>query len=139
MSDLHSTIAAFLRTRKLCVISTVNDGNQPQSALVAFSEREDLSIVIGTFNDTRKFENLSLNPRVSIVVASDETSVQIEGVAMMAKGDEINACKELHLAKNPASKKYANDPRQQFFIITPTWMRFTDYAANPHVVEELHF
>lgn len=137
MKNLQSIIAAFLRTQKLCVVSTVNDANRPQSALVAFSEHEDLRIVIGTFNDTRKYANLLHDPHVSIVVASEETSLQLEGIATQAEGDEIVACTNLHLTKNPSSKKYANDPRQRFFIIKPTWMRFTDHSVDPHVVEEL--
>lgn len=139
MDNLQSIITAFLRTRKLCVISTVNDEGAPQSALVAFSELDNGKIVIGTFNNTRKFANMMHNLHVSIVASSDEACVQIEGLARITKDEEEHLCKETHLAKNPSSAKYVDDPHQRFFIITPTWMRFTDHSVSPHVVEELQF
>lgn len=136
MSDPRASIARFLASQTLGVLSTANDEGQPQAALVAFSETPDLQIVIGTFEDTRKFANLLQNQHVAFVVSSDKKTVQIEGIARMAQGDELERCRARHSAKNPASVKYAHDPKQRFFIIEPTWMRFSDHTTDPHTIEE---
>lgn len=130
---------AFLASQLLCVVSTVGEDGSPQSAFVAFSESPELEMTFGTFADSRKFANVLRDPRVSIVVGGDDKTVQIEGVARVATGDEESRARARHLAKNPGSEKYAHDPRQRFVVVTPTWMRYTDYSTDPDTIEESRF
>ncbi len=140
MTDLRSDIAAFLRTEKHGVISTIHPDGSPESALVAISETPELAIVFGTFDDTRKFANILRDNRVAFVVTDDENmEVQFEGRARLTEGEEHERCKQLHLAKNPKTAKYADDPKQRFFVVEPTWIRFIDRTVNPSRVEELRF
>ncbi len=140
MSDLHARIAAFLATEPHGVISTVHADGSVESALVAVSEAPDLTITIGTDKGTRKFANILREPRVALVVTdNDSIEVQLEGRARVTEGNEHEACKERHIAKNPKTVKYANDPGQRFIVIEPTWIRFTDRRTEPTTVEELRF
>lgn len=133
------TVRKFLTTQLFCVVSTIGDDGAPQSSYVAFSESPDGKIAFGTFADARKFGNIQREPRVSIVVSDGDVSVQIEGMARIVTGDDEARIREQHLAKNPASKKYAFDPRQRFVVVTPTWLRYTNLGTDPDTVEELRF
>lgn len=140
MNDLRSRIAAFLATEPHGVVSTVHADGSVESALVAVSETPDLLVVFGTDAGTRKFANILRDPRVALVVTDNESlEVQLEGRARVAEGTEREQCKLRHLAKNPKTAKYANDPGQRFVVIEPTWIRFTDRRTDPTTVEELRF
>ncbi len=134
-----SSAKAFLASQPFCVVSTVGDGGAPESALVAFSESDGLEIAFGTFVDSRKFRNIGRDPRVSIVVSGDDKTVQLEGTARVAAGDEAERVRAQHLAKNPSAKKYAYDSRESFVIVAPRWLRYTDFTTDPDTVEELRF
>ncbi len=139
MTDHRSLIARFLAAQTLGVVSTIGTDGQPQSALVAFSETPELKIVFGTFNDSRKFRNLQRDPRASFVISGNDATVQLEGTARLAEGTDDEQCRALHIAKNPGSAKYLDDPRQRFFIVTPMWIRYTDYSTEPDTVLEVSF
>ena len=139
MTDPRPTIAAFLATEPHGVVSTLHADGSVESALVAVSETPDLHIIFGTFVDSRKFANLTRDPRVAVVISADDRTLQIEGAARVTHGNEERACRERHLAKNPGSEKYAHDPKQRFILVTPTWMRYTDYRTDPDTIEELRF
>lgn len=129
----------FLGSQLFCVVSTIGDDGSPQSAFVAFSESDNLEVAFGTFVDSRKFRNVERDPRVSIVVSGDDKTLQIEGVARVAMDDEEARVRAQHLAKNPSAKKYAYDSRESFVIVTPRWLRYTDFTTDPDTVEELRF
>ena len=140
MTDLRAAVAAFLATRLHGVVSTSHADGSVESALVAISETPDLAITFGTLDDTRKFANILRDPRVAFVVTDDENvEVQFEGRARLTEGEEHERCKERHVAKNPKSAKYADDPRQRYFVVEPTWVRFVDRTVTPSRVEESRF
>lgn len=136
MPDARLLVSRLLASQKLCVISTIAGDGRPQSALVAFSETPELEIVFGTFDDTRKYANLLRDSRVSIVVSGSDATVQVEGTASLAEGPDDGRCRTMHLAKNSATAKYLRDPRERFFVVTPTWIRYTDYSTEPDTVLE---
>lgn len=138
MPGQKSKILEFIKTQTLGVVSTIGskDG-KPQSAVMAFSEADQLEVIFGTFRDTRKYENLKNNPNVSYVIGWGDVTVQYEGIAEEALGDQFELCRNIHLAKNPESKKYAFDPRQRFFKVKPTWIRYSDFSFDPEQVFEI--
>lgn len=139
MNDVRPLALALLGTQRHCVLSTVGPDGEPQSAFVAFSEADDCSVVFGTFDDSRKFANVVRDPRVSIVVADDEREVQLEGTARVTEGEDALACRKRHASKNPSTERYADDPRQRYLLVTPTWLRYVDYAGDDEVVLESRF
>ncbi len=140
MSEEKQKVLDFIKTKIHGVISTVDlESNKPESAVVAFSETDNLELIFGTFNDTRKYKNLQSNNNTSFVIGWDDITVQYEGmVKELHRGDMENA-RNNHLAKNPSSKKYAFDEKQRYFKITPKWIRYSDFNFDPEKVFEISF
>lgn len=140
MADQKKTLLDFLKTQLLGVISTVDSvNNKPEAAMVGFSETDELEIIFGTFNDTRKFANLQKNSHVAFVISSDTVTVQYEGIAKMAEGNQTDEYRTIHLTKNPRAQKVSHHLKQQFFKVTPTWIRYTNVTTKPPEIFELTF
>jgi general stress protein 26 len=124
----------------LGVISTVNSKGNPEAATMVVSQTEDLKLIFQTPNHYRKFKNIKNNSNVAITFgfSMDEfTTVQYEGVAKEAGADEIEICRNIHVAKNPKSKDYAYLPDNKYFIVSPKWARYWDFNKDEHF--ELEF
>ena len=104
------TIRALLKTQRLAVLSTQSSG-QPYASLVAFVAGEDLQhLYFATPRTTRKFNYLSMDSRVAMLVDSrSNTESDIhEALAVTAVGTAIEARDEdkeegisLYLSKHP--------------------------------------
>jgi len=139
-SPAHQKILAFLNQNTLGVISTIHvDKNAPESAVVGFGNTENLELVFGTLASTRKYKNLMINPNLSFVIGWSSTTgtLQYEGVAHELSAEEIEKYTPLLLSKSEGHKKFINHPEQKYFLVTPTWIRFSDNAGNPPEVYEL--
>lgn len=134
-TDKLQKIITFMEGEMVGVLSTVSPKTlQPQSALVGITETEDGSVIFGTNVKTRKYENLQHNARVSLVVGTDyarKITVQYEGTARELDGEQQDTCRELHVKKHPGSAKFLQSPHERIFLITPTWIRYTDYSGPP--------
>lgn len=132
----------FIKNEKYAVISSVNEAGQPESALVAFSETENLEIIIATGDTTRKVQNILLNPDVSIVIGFDGeelTSVQYEGTARVLPMEVADEYAAIHYEKHPILRKQKDKPGECFIAITPVWARFTDFGSHPEDIFEVYF
>lgn len=140
MNEQKQKILEFLKTQILGIVSTIDYREaRPESAVVAFSETEELEIIFGTFNDTRKFRNLEHNPAVAFVIGWESVTVQYEGIAKISSGKEVDECRNILLQKNPKSNKFAFDERQRFIKVSPRWIRYSDFSVNPENVFEVSF
>lgn len=129
-------ILAFLAQHEECVIATAGE-HSPEAATVGFSESPSLELVIGTSTSTRKYQNIMKNPQVAIVIGfNGEQTVQYEGTARQLIGEELEQRQTSHFKKLPEVEHFKNDPGQMYLLITPTWIRYTDYS-QPEPVEEL--
>ena len=124
-----------------CVVSTLGPNGNPQSALVGFSEDEDLGLVIGTYKDSRKLQNIIKNPQVAIVISDEEKKLEIqyEGRASAVTISELGPRLVKHFQKLPAAKKRLNDPNQAWIKVVPIWVRFVDANRSPIKYEEMSF
>ncbi len=132
-------ILSFIRTCEFGVIATNSTNGAPESAVVGFSETDELEIVVGSFSNTRKNTNITRDPRVSFVIGWDNAgkiTVQIEGAAVFLEGEERSVLSKKHCRKNAGSAKYQNDQRQQYFKIIPRWIRYSDFSVQPQEVWE---
>ncbi len=138
-------ILDFLKTQKLAVIATSgSERPSPESALIAFTEDENLCLYFQTGRHTRKAANLRVNPRVSFVFGlslDDMVTVQYEGTAkQLTTKDELEECKRRFIAKvSPTTEEYFNHPTAIFFKVTPTWIGCSDYRSQKPVVIELKY
>jgi uncharacterized protein YhbP (UPF0306 family) len=130
----------FMNNCTLGVISTINPSGLPNSAIVGFGQTKDLEILIGTDNSSRKYTNLKQNSHVAFTIGGETAeTIQIEGNARELKAEELQLVSDNYWQKNPHAKVHHKNPGERYFIITPTWIRYTDLRVNPWAVTELKF
>jgi nitroimidazol reductase NimA-like FMN-containing flavoprotein (pyridoxamine 5'-phosphate oxidase superfamily) len=108
----------FLKQR-LGVLATQKNG-QPYTSLVAFTTSEDLKyLYFATTRSTRKYDNLSRDPRVSMLIdnrsnsASDfkqATSVTATGTSKEVDAIERDAIQGIYLEKHPYLSEFVHSP-----------------------------
>jgi general stress protein 26 len=142
----RSKVLDFLRRQKLAVISTSSSTRPtPESALIAFTEDDNLCLYFQTGRHTRKAANLKVNPHVSLVIGltlDDLVTVQYEGVAeQITQEDNLEFCKQRFIRKeSPTTEEYFNHPTAIFFKVRPIWIGCSDYSgACPEVIELKEF
>ena len=139
--DQKKLVSEYITSQILGVVSTVNKTGNPEAALVAITEANNLNLIFGTYNTGRKYKNLMDNPHVAITMGNDvdeAITIQYEGLAEELEGGELDRCRDLHIKKNPRSEKYVYVDEQRFFIVKPTWIRYSDLAADPQVDFEIN-
>jgi hypothetical protein len=130
----------FLAGHDTCVIATVGRDSKPEAATVGFWHDNDFTILIGTNRTTRKYANLQHNRTVALVIGFDgKETVQIEGIAKEMGRADITEQLDKFMNKVPAVRKYADQSGQTYFLISPTWLRYTNYTADPPILETKDF
>jgi heme iron utilization protein len=122
MNDTDRTrqrLRDLFENQQLAVLSTHNEG-QAYASLVAFAAAEDLQeLLFATARSTRKFGNLSAEPRVAMLIDSrtNRTADFREAVAVTATGvagevaeSEREALQELYLQKHPHLVDFVTAP-----------------------------
>ncbi len=120
-------ISELFESQGLAVLSTQKN-NQPYSSLVAFAASSDLeSFYFLTPNTTRKYENLTANPKVSILVNDSRNraddiynAVSVTGTGVSEVIDKLTEQKalDLYLKKHPHLKDFSKAPTTAFIRIT---------------------
>ena len=131
----------FLHQHPCCVVSTINTSQEPEAATVGFLELHTLELAFFTYDTTRKFKNLLTNPHIAVVVGTDPIigkTLQYEGTARQMSTEEKESYIDMYLTKNPAAKRF-KDNDSKGFIITPTWLRYTNIKQHPMEVWESTF
>ena len=134
--DQKQKIHDFFATQQHMVIATTTN-DIPEAALVGFHAKDDLTIIFGTATTSRKFQNIQNNSRVAIVVHSEKTVVQLEGVVSVLLGHEIAEDKKKLFEKIPGAAKFDQDPNQVYLRVMPVWARFVDYSEDVPVAFEI--
>jgi nitroimidazol reductase NimA-like FMN-containing flavoprotein (pyridoxamine 5'-phosphate oxidase superfamily) len=108
-------------------LSTQKDG-QPYASLLAFASADDLKkLFFLTPANTRKYENLTANPRVAMLVTNsrnqaenlyDAVAVTAVGKAFPAEDDEKGVLLDIFLKRHPALKDFASDPATAQIIVS---------------------
>ena len=130
-------ILAFIKQQKLCVVSTIDSSGKPQSAVVEFGELDNLTIIISTDTNSRKFTNLRLSPHVAVVIGWDDNiTVQMSAVAKLLVGSKLEQAQAAFFAKDPKAQRWQNRPNIVYFAFEPTWVRYSDLTSRPWKIEE---
>jgi heme iron utilization protein len=116
---LKHTVGELLRGQKLAVLSTHNKG-QPYASLVVFAATQDLKLLLfATTRATRKYDNLSHDPRVALLIDSRSNlnsdihgaiAVTATGIAEEVGEKEKEALLKIYLAKHPHLKEFVHSP-----------------------------
>jgi pyridoxine/pyridoxamine 5'-phosphate oxidase len=132
MNQDKDKILHFISAQHLCVLSTINQEGLSESAVIGFGETENFELIFGTDVNSRKYTNLKHNSRVSVVIGwVDGKTVQYEGIAKELLNDDIRKYSSIYFTKSPSAEKYSSDPNERYFIISPTWIRYTDISNEP--------
>ena len=138
--EVRERILNFMRQHKLTVISTVdNESNRPEAACIAFAEKDNLELIFGTSNESRKYKNLQKNQNVSFVIGwSDELgTIQYEGVATELSGEDAIEHGTIMADKNENARVFLTKATQRYFLVKPIWIRLVDKTKHPE--EKLEF
>jgi nitroimidazol reductase NimA-like FMN-containing flavoprotein (pyridoxamine 5'-phosphate oxidase superfamily) len=142
--EIKDQIRNLFVTQKLAVLSTHHSG-QPYASLIAFVGRSDLKkIFFVTSRTTRKFVNLSADPRVAILITSSSNLEsdfhEAVSVTALGKAKEINRPKKdrilgQYLTKHPYLEAFATSPTCAVVGVTITTYVLVE---NFQQVMELH-
>jgi hypothetical protein len=111
-----------------------------QSALVGIAVTQDLEIIFDTVKTSRKYSNLISNSACSFVVGwSGEQTLQYEGNATELNGTELQRCQATYFKAWPDGPSRMAWPGIVYFCVHPRWIRYSDFDANPPLIQEFRF
>lgn len=112
-------LRVLFETQRLAVLATSEQG-RPYTSLVAFAATPDLrALLLATERATRKYANLSAEPRVSLLVddrahresdLQEAIAVTVLGRAETVGGAEREALQGVFLARHPQLKSFVRAP-----------------------------
>jgi len=142
MADLRqdrAVVLEFLKRHKLATIATVHPNGTPEAAAIDFSVRDDLEIVFDTFDDTRKYSNLTQNPAAAFVIGWDSNiTVQYEGHAEPVPAIDVARYQRYHIEHVPEEREFI-ERGAIVFRVRPHWIRYSDFTSDPPYIVELTF
>jgi pyridoxine/pyridoxamine 5'-phosphate oxidase len=133
---------SFLNKNIHAVISTCGTNQQPEAALIGFGETENLEIIFGTFYTSKKYRNIQENNKVAFATGWEANlyiTVQYEGTARELKPEELDHYLKLYHTKVPSAAHYHEHPEQRYFLVTPTWIRYSDLSGEEEKIVEFTF
>ena len=131
----RAAVAAFARLERLVVVSTVTPSGTPEAALVDIAADDEGTFFFNAYKTARKLDNLRANPRAAMVIGTrGDVSLQLEGPAYVAVGEERDYFAAAHVAHYPASR--AEDQDFEMIVIRPQWVRHYDASTRPPTVVE---
>lgn len=124
--QLLEKISALFESQRVAVLSTQKSG-QPYSSLVAFAASPGLRhFYLLTPSTTRKYEYMTANPKVSILVNNSRNrpddvynavSVTGTGVASLLDKAKDRDALDMYLVKHPHLKEFSKAPTTAFMRI----------------------
>ncbi len=134
---IEEKIHELLRAHPTGVLASVAADGTPEAAAVGFShDPNDMTLLVGTNCSSRKFANLQKNPNVALVIGIEgQETLQYEGTVVVAKKEELDDRLKRHFAKVPRARRFENDKGQTYLVISPTWIRYTNYELAEPIYE----
>jgi pyridoxine/pyridoxamine 5'-phosphate oxidase len=134
----RADLVTILRNYTLAIQASVAPTGAPQAAVVGFAVTDTLEIIFDTVATSRKYRNLRDDPRVALVIGWEhEITVQLEGVADVPVGDELERVRACYFGAYPDGRERLAWPGITHFRVRPTWVRYSDFTQNPPRIIEL--
>ena len=137
---MRSQIRKLFEVQRLAVLSSERKG-RPYPNIIAFTATQDLRhIIFATNQNTRKFGNIETNPNVALLIdnrrndeqdVSRSFAVTVVGMAAPVHEDQIEYCRDLHIAKHPYLEDFLSSPACRMMIVeveTYSIARFDDVS-----------
>jgi pyridoxine/pyridoxamine 5'-phosphate oxidase len=135
-----AAIHSFMARSRYGVLCSISSDGTPQSALVGIAVSSELEIIFDTVKSSRKYPNLLRNSTCSFVVGwQGEQTVQFEGIAVEPQGEELRKYQEAHFAVWPECRAHLSWPGIAYFVVRPTWIRYSDFDHKPPLIDEITF
>jgi len=135
-----SKLLEFLSSCRLGVLSTIGPQGEPQSALVGIAVTPEFEIVFDTVSRSRKFANLTRDPRAAFVIGwQGEITVQFEGIAKQISSTELSQYHEIYFGAFPDGPARLKWEGITYHVVAPKWIRYSDFNQSPPLIEEFLF
>jgi len=134
----RDALVQFTRARGLAVLATTSADGHPQAAVVGIAATDDADIVFDTTRTSRKFANLSRQPRVALAIGfdwADERTVQLEGTAAEIPQDDPAVA--AYYKQFPTGRERAAWPDIVYVRVHPDWGRYSDYRPETFGTQEI--
>lgn len=134
------TLFRFIDSKALAVLGSVAPDGKPQSALVGIAVTPELEIIFDTVNTSRKYRNLLRDPAAALVIGwQNEITVQYEGRARELGSAELTRYHEVYFARWPECRAHLTWAGIAYFVVTPRWIRYSDFNEGSRCVIEMEF
>jgi nitroimidazol reductase NimA-like FMN-containing flavoprotein (pyridoxamine 5'-phosphate oxidase superfamily) len=118
-AELKEFLKDLFSSQRLAVLATQSK-KQPYGNLVAFMATDDLKhLLFATTRATRKYANISENPRIAMVVDNrsnrksdfhQAAAVTATGLVKETKGSEKERYQKLYLSRHPYLREFISSP-----------------------------
>ena len=140
--ETRDRLFRFLREGRVSVLSTCTSNGEPHSSVMHYSCASDLpALYFSTDDRSAKAGDCRENTRASVALGWSEVdwvTVQMRGaLRALTRSDAVESAKAAHYAVHPNARQFENDPHTLFLLFEPDWVRFSDLAASPPLVEEM--
>jgi hypothetical protein len=133
-------LLTFLRRHRLAVQASVSPAATPQAAVIGYAVTDWFEIVFDTLDSSRKGQNLRRNNRIALVIGGladgEERTVQYEGITDEPSGEELDRLKQVYYAAWPDGPSRLSWPGLIYVRVRPTWIRCSNFNANPPQIVE---
>lgn len=143
----RNALVKFMRSVPLVTAATLSHDGAPQAALLGVATSDQLELVFDTVDNSRKFGNVLRDGRIAVVFGKaggyvsgshDERTVQYQGVADVPSGAELKRVQEeIYFKQFPEGRERLKWAHITYVRVRPTWIRYTDYNANPPEIVEI--
>ena len=129
-----------MRQERYAVQTSVSPSGAPQAALIGIVVSDRFEVFFDTLDTSRKAVNLAHDPRAAFVLgtadADSQRTVQFEGVADRPTGSDLKRLLRLYFARFPDGPARQDWPGLIYVRVTPTWIRYSNFATQPVQIME---
>jgi len=140
MDKIREKINKFISSKNICVLATV-EGDRPYCSLMNYLADESGSkFYMATLRNTRKFQNLLTNPRVSLLIDSRENAefslaqaLTVEGICEpISDQEKVKWAKSRLCARNPFLEEFCSLPDTEVLCIRARSFLFLNGLLDSH-------
>lgn len=121
---MDERIRSLMEANGFCVLATVS-GKTPHCSLMSYAVDEGFRKIYLVMNkSTKKFENLTENPAVSLLIDSRATdrggharALTVTGTAYVAAGEEESLIRTCLLERHPHLSEIVDDEGVEFVVV----------------------
>ncbi|MDE1919327.1 MAG: pyridoxamine 5'-phosphate oxidase family protein [Patescibacteria group bacterium] len=139
---------SFLHAHRTGVIASVTKDGKPHAATIYYYAADDFSIYFITKVNTKKYQLYKDNSQVAFVASDEQVpqTVQVEGTVEEVPYENQDMKTIANLTEIMAGNSTFTAPLTKLdaakvvlMKITPTWLRFADFAFGHHESDTVFF